>query len=69
MGCKLVRGETVYFVSQCGPTTLGIETEWYRDDVIDNRLLPSIYTRSEEDSPRFGFPSVIPIEIRTFEVS
>jgi hypothetical protein len=69
MGCKLIRGETIYFIRQAGPTSTGIEAEWYRDDVIDSRLLPRVYTCSEGDSGRAAGSSVIPIEIRTFETS
>jgi hypothetical protein len=70
MGCKLVRGETIYFVRHGGITTPGlVEAEWYLDDSIDHRLLPKIYVNSSgRECPRV-FSSVIPIEIRTFETS
>jgi hypothetical protein len=69
MGCKLIRGETIYFVRQGGPATSGIHAEWYRDDYIDGRLLPRVYTSSDEHPRPSVSPSVIPIEIRTFEAS
>jgi hypothetical protein len=65
MGCRLVRGETIYFVRHGGPTTLDVEAPWYGDE-HDACLLPCVYTRS--DGRSLGIPqSVVPIEIRSFE--
>jgi hypothetical protein len=65
MGCKLIRGETIYFVRHGGPTSTDLETEWYGGE-HDGPLLPGVYVRSEghsAQSPQF----VVPIEIRSFE--
>ena len=65
MGCRLVRGETIYFVRHGGSTSTDLEAEWYGGE-YDARLLPGVYVRSDGHSgPR---PlSVVPIEIRSFE--
>jgi hypothetical protein len=64
MGCRLVRGETIYFVRQAGPTAADVEAQWYREEV-DSVLLPSIFIRSDG---RAELPqTVVPIEIRTFD--
>lgn len=68
MGCKLVRGETIYFVRHGGPTSGDLDAEWFWND-LDARLLPQVYTRSEGHAQQMLFPSVVPIEIRTFEAS
>jgi hypothetical protein len=67
MGCKLMRGETIYFVRHAGATSGDLHREWYNDDV-DALLLPGVFIRSEGRAPA-QFPSVVPIEIRTFEAS
>jgi len=67
MGCKLIRGETIYFVRHAGATSGDLQREWYSDDV-DALLLPGVYIRSEGRPPA-TLPSVVPIEIRTFEAS
>lgn len=68
MGCKLVRGETIYFVRHAGSTAADLHREWYNEDV-DALLLPGVYIRSEGRSSAAQLPSVVPIEIRTFEAS
>jgi hypothetical protein len=65
MGCRLIREETIYFVRNAGN---GPEAEWYRDE-IDRRLLPPVYIQQDGRARRAQFPSVVPIEIRTFEGS
>jgi len=65
MGCRLVRGETIYFVRHGGPTKSDVEAEWYGSE-HDNLLLPSLYVRSDGRAARSPH-SVIPIEIRSFE--
>lgn len=65
MGCKLVRGETIYFVRHGGPTASDIEAEWYGDEA-DTHLLPCVYTRSDGRFPPQVCPAV-PIEILTFK--
>ena len=67
MGCKLIRGETIYFVRHAGATAGELHRDWYGEDV-DALLLPGVYVRSEGRPPA-GLPSVVPIEIRTFEAS
>lgn len=67
MGCKLIRGETIYFVRHTGAIASDLHHDWYGDDV-DALLLPGVFVRSEGRSPAH-FPSVVPIEIRTFEAS
>ena len=67
MGCKLVRGETIYFVRHAGAIAADLQCEWYNDEV-DALLLPGVFIRSE-GRPRTTLPSVVPIEIRTFEAS
>jgi hypothetical protein len=65
MGCRLVRGETIYFVRHGGPTTTDLETEWFGEEQ-DAPLLPCVYVRSDghvTNSPH----SVVPIEIRNFK--
>ena len=65
MGCRLVRGETIYFVRHGGPTAANLEAQWYGEE-IDSRLLPSVFVRTDGRSA--GVPdSVVPIEIRTFD--
>ena len=65
MGCRLVRGETIYFVRHGGPTSTDVETEWYGGE-HDASLLPCVFVRSDGRPARLS-PSVIPIEIRSFE--
>lgn len=65
MGCKLVRGETIYFVRHGGERSQDLEPNWFRD--LDARLLPPVYALGREGRESELFPSVIPIEIRTFE--
>jgi len=67
MGCKLIRGETIYFVRHAGATSGDLQREWYSDDV-DALPLPGVYIRSEGRAAA-TLPSVVPIEIRTFEAS
>ena len=67
MGCKLIRGETIYFVRHTGSPAVDWQHEWYNEDV-DALLLPGDYIRSKGGSPA-ALPSVLPIEIRTFEAS
>ena len=67
MGCKLVHGETIYFVRHAGCTSGDQHREWYNEDV-DAMLLPGVFIRSEGRAPA-KLPSVVPIEIRTFEAS
>ena len=67
MGCKLVRGETIYFVRRSGVSTGDAHREWYNQDV-DALLLPGVFIRSEVRAAT-RVPSVVPIEIRTFEAS
>jgi hypothetical protein len=67
MGCKLIRGETIYFVRHAGATSGDLHHEWYSEEV-DALLLPGVYIRSEGRPPA-TLPSVVPIEIRTFEAS
>ena len=67
MGCKLVRGETIYFVRHAGTNPGDLHREWYSEDV-DALLLPGVYVRTEGRAPA-QLPSVVPIEIRTFEAS
>ena len=64
MGCRLVRGETIYFVRHGGRTNADQHAQWYSGDDTDSRLLPNVFTRSEGHNPS---SSVVPIEIRTFE--
>ena len=65
MGCRLVRGETVYFVRHGGPTSSDLESEWYGGE-HDARLLPCVYVRSDGHAAQWA-NSVVPIEIRSFE--
>lgn len=65
MGCRLIRGETIYFVRHGGPTVPDSDIQWYGHE-LDSHLLPSVFTRSDGRSPELA-PSVVPIEIRTFE--
>ena len=67
MGCKLIRGETIYFVRHAGATAGDLQREWFNDD-FDTLLLPGVYIRSEGRAPA-SLRSVVPIEIRTFEAS
>ena len=64
MGCRLVRGETIYFVRHGGPT-VNLEAQWCGDE-IDSRLLPSVFVRTDGRSCEMP-GSVVPIEIRTFD--
>ena len=68
MGCKLVRGETIYFVRHGGRKLRELDCEWLSDG-YDQRLLPSVYTRSDGHESHNAYPAAIPIEIRTFEGS
>lgn len=64
MGCRLVRGETIYFVRHGGPT-VNLDAQWSGEE-IDPRLLPSVFVRTDGRSA--GVPdSVVPIEIRSFD--
>jgi hypothetical protein len=70
MGCRLIRGETIYFVRDEGSAFADVradcKADWYGDK-IDSPLLPSVYSEGPEGlSPKAQRP-VIPIEIRTFE--
>jgi hypothetical protein len=67
MGCKLVHGETIYFVRHASSTSGDLHREWYNDEV-DALLLPGVFLRTEGRAPA-QLPSVVPIEIRTFEAS
>ena len=69
MGSKLIRGETIYFVRHGGPIHGGVEAEWLRDNPADALLLPRLFAGSEGHCPPSPFPSVVPIEIRTFDLS
>lgn len=67
MGCKLIRGETIYFVRHGGGTAATLESEWLADDK-DRRLLPPVFTRSGRrrgNSPL----TVIPIDVQCFDPS
>jgi len=66
MGCRVVRGETIYFIRHGGERSHELEPNWFRE--VD-ALLPRSYTRADGRSNSSPFPSVIPIEIRTFEPS
>jgi hypothetical protein len=66
MGCKLIRGETIYFIRHGGERSHELEPNWFSE--VD-ALLPRVYSRSEDRKEVISFPSVIPIEIRTFEAS
>ena len=65
---KLVRGETIYFVRNGGPNGGDIHAQWFGDE-FDACLLPAVYTRSGGGKHNSLSPSVVPIEIRTFEAS
>lgn len=65
MGCKLVRGETIYFVRHAGPTAGPIASPWLGDD-RDLLLLPRVYTHSNGRQPHPG-NSVVPIEVQCFD--
>jgi hypothetical protein len=67
MGCKLISGETIYFVKHAGANAGDLQHEWYSED-MDTLLLPGVYIRSEGRAGA-SLPSVVPIEIRTFEAS
>lgn len=67
MGCKTIRGETIYFVRHAGVTAGELHHEWYNEDV-DALLLPGVFARPGGRPPA-SLPSVVPIEIRTFEAS
>lgn len=68
MGCKLVRGETIYFVRHGGRTSGDLEREWLCDG-LDGRLLPPVFTCSDGRTEMNHYPSAIPIEVRIFEGS
>jgi hypothetical protein len=63
MGCKLVQGETVYFVRHEGASTEEVAGSWYSEQV-DSALLPCVYAQGKRLSAMS--PSVVPIEIRIF---
>lgn len=65
MGCKLVRGETIYFVRHGEPTAAEMQAPWYGGE-FDSQLLPNVFVHSDGRSHGV-FNSVVPIEIRTFE--
>jgi hypothetical protein len=65
MGCRLVRGETIYFVRHAGPTTTDLDAQWYGEE-YDCRLLPCVFIRSDGRADELPH-SVIPVEIRSFE--
>ena len=65
MGCRLVRGETIYFVRHAGPTSTDVAAGWFAG-AHAARLLPSLYIRSDGHAPGLP-PSVVPVEIRSFE--
>jgi hypothetical protein len=64
MGCKLVRGETIYFVRHGGERSHELDPSWFSE--VD-ALLPRVYAGPDNREKTTPFPSVIPIEIRTFE--
>ena len=66
MGCKLVRGETIYFIRHGGERSHELEPNWFNET---DALLPRIYAGPDNRKETTQFPSVIPIEIRTFEPS
>lgn len=69
MGCRLVQGETIYFVRHAGRLSSGVEGEWYGHEK-DTRLLPRVYTHSDgRDSESRHLNSVVPIEVQCFEFS
>jgi hypothetical protein len=68
MGCRLVRGETIYFVRQAGRISADLDGEWLCDG-LDGRLLPPVYTCSDGRMAHAVFPGAVPVEIRTFEGS
>ena len=69
MGCRLVQGETVYFVRHAGRTSPGLEGQWFGDEK-DTRLLPRVYTHSDGMAPESRqLNSVVPIEVQCFEFS
>jgi hypothetical protein len=67
MGCKLVRGETIYFIRHAGRTSgAEWEADWFRDET-DRRLLPAVYVRSDGHSSSAASAAAFPVEIRTFD--
>lgn len=68
MGCKLVRGETIYFVRHAGRTAGDLESDWFGEEV-DQRLLPAVFVRSDGHAAPDSPAAALPIEIRTFEGS
>jgi hypothetical protein len=68
MGCRVVRGETIYFVRQAGRTAGEIDGEWFGDGV-DARLLPPVFTCLDGQVGLGGSPAAVPIEICSFEGS
>lgn len=65
MGCRLIRGETIYFVRRGGPTGAVSEIQCCGDE-LDSRLLPNVLINSDRPSLELS-SSVVPIEIRTFD--
>ena len=65
MGCKLVQGETVYFVRHEGASTEEVAGGWYSEQ-FDSALLPCVYAQGTPLSPTMT-PYVVPIEIRIFK--
>jgi hypothetical protein len=65
MGCKVMRGETIYFLLHGGPASAAVESGCALDE-RDVRMLPPVYTNSEG---RAGFStlSVIPIDVEALE--
>jgi hypothetical protein len=68
MGCKSVRGETIYFVRHAGGPSGDLHCEWYNERV-DALLLSGVFIRFEGRRSPAALPPVVPIEIRTFEAS
>ena len=66
MGCRLVQGETIYFVRHGGERSHELEPNWSNEVEV---LLPRVYSRPDDRKTSTLSPSVVPIEIRTFESS
>ena len=69
MGCRLIRGETIYFVRHAGRTHSELEGAWLGHEK-DARLLPRVYVHSDgRESESHPLNSVVPIEVQCFEFS
>ncbi len=65
MGCRLIQGETVYFVQHHGGASAEeVARNWYSDQE-DSALLPCVYW-SGKRVPAQSL-SVVPIEVKVFE--